>query len=180
MMTKKKSKKAAGLGWLVCMPVLALTVCFCKSANDEVPTIAGDEVTSVGYGAKSDSAAAPAPAEPTYNVEDLVNLGELQKEGNEMPTFNGGDAGTFSLWVIEHLKYPDEMKTQRIEGRVITQFVITETGELADITILRSPDTLASEEVLRVVRNAPAWTPAKVGGKPVPTRFLFPVVFALE
>ena len=96
----------------------------------------------------------------------------------QKPGFNGGDANEFSKWVAANLKYPEKCRQSKIQGRVTLQFVITETGEVTDVKVLRGVNEELDKEALRVVSASPRWTPGKdKNGNIVPVSFTFPVIF---
>lgn len=90
--------------------------------------------------------------------------------------FPGGDAACYE-WLAKNIHYPEDCKTQGIQGRVMVQFVINKDGSISDAKVLRSPHASLSEEALRCVNAMPKWTPAKVKGKTVRSRFNLPVSF---
>ena len=59
------------------------------------------------------------------------NMGEEQQEVlplaqiDEKPSFMGGDATTFSLWMFKQIVYPIEARDKGEMGRVAVEFVIT-------------------------------------------------------
>lgn len=93
----------------------------------------------------------------------------------EMPQFDG-DIHTY---LAKGLKYPNKAKEMKIQGRVIAQFVVTEEGKVTQIEILRSPDILLSNEVIRLIETMPLWKPGSQNGKPVKVRYTLPVSFKL-
>ena len=96
------------------------------------------------------------------------------------PTFNGGSAGDFSLWVNENLKYPKSAYEAGAQGRVTLQFTIGKDGNVGDVKVLRGCHPDLDAEAIRVVSSSPAWTPGYVKGQPVKVTYTFPVVFALR
>jgi TonB family protein len=96
------------------------------------------------------------------------------------PLFPGGEAKFFSF--IKLVKcYPDSAKANEIEGKVYIQFVVKKTGELSDIKILRSPDTLLSKESIRIVKSMPKWTPGKnCKGDSVDVKIVLPIIFKIQ
>ena len=50
-------------------------------------------------------------------------------------------------------------------GKVIIHFTINEIGDVENIFILKSVEYILDEEALRIIRNSPAWTPAKQDGE---------------
>ena len=99
----------------------------------------------------------------------------------QKPMFNGEDAGKFTLWAFDQIKYPEEAYKSGAQGRVTLQFVISKKGTVKDVKVVKSSgNELLDNEALRVVSMSPAWIPGKVEGKPVDVLFTFPVVFKLQ
>lgn len=97
----------------------------------------------------------------------------------EMPTFMGGDLSTFRDWVMQNIRYPEEAIKKGIEGNVVVNFSVGKDGYIKEsrITVLESPDKLLSDEVIRVLKSSPQWTPGKQKGNPVAVQFTLPVGF---
>lgn len=97
----------------------------------------------------------------------------------EMPTFMGGDLSTFRDWVMQNIRYPEEATKKGIEGNVVVNFCVGKDGYINEsrITVLESPDKLLSDEVIRVLKSSPQWTPGKQKGNPVAVQFTLPVGF---
>lgn len=100
---------------------------------------------------------------------------------DQMPSFLGGDIDTFRQWVMQQVRYPAQAMEQNIQGNVIAKFIIGKDGliELSNIEILRSPSEILSEEVTRVLKNSPAWTPGKKEGKNTRVSLVIPVSFRM-
>ena len=96
------------------------------------------------------------------------------------PEFDGKEVYSFSRWVNSQLKYPEEAKEKKIQGRVTLSFTVTETGKVSDVKVLRGADPLLDKEAVRVVESSPDWTPGMKEGKPVPVTYTFPVIFQLN
>ena len=96
----------------------------------------------------------------------------------QMPTFPGGEAELMKF-IRENLKYPLSAQKEGIQGRVILRFVVSKTGSIENITILRSLDPACDEEAIRLIKSMPRWIPGKQNGNAVPVYFTLPVVFKL-
>ncbi len=96
------------------------------------------------------------------------------------PTFMGGDENTFTKWVFDRLQYPVAAKEDGIQGRVILQFLVTETGKVTNVKVVRGVHLSLDQEAMRVVATSPDWTPGKHKGKNVAVRYTFPVIFQLK
>lgn len=77
-----------------------------------------------------------------------------------------------------NVKYPKEAQEQRIQGRVILNFVVHKTGRVSDITVLRSLHPLCDSAVVRAVRKT-TFVPAEENGERVAVRMALPVRFQL-
>lgn len=97
-----------------------------------------------------------------------------------MPRYMGGDLGTFRNWVMSYVTYPQQMLNLRIEGRVLTAFVIGKDGYIEDIEILESPNEQFSNEVIKMLKRSKKWTPGFNAGKPVRVRCTMPVDFRID
>ena len=97
----------------------------------------------------------------------------------QKPKFLGGNAGTFSQWVNQHLVYPATAHKNGIQGRVTLQFSVGTDGTVSGVKVLRSADPDLDKEAVRVVSSSPKWTPGKHNDKPVKVNFTFPVIFQL-
>ena len=96
------------------------------------------------------------------------------------PTFQGGDANTFSKWVNSRLEYPEIAKENGIQGRVTLQFTVNTDGSVSDVKVLRGVDSSLDKEAVRVVSSSPKWKPGMQRDKPVRLTYTFPVIFQLR
>ena len=60
------------------------------------------------------------------------------------------------------------------------QFVISSTGKLTDVKVLRGVDPTLDKEAVRVVSSSPLWKPGEHKGKKVDVVYQFPVIFQLR
>ncbi len=97
----------------------------------------------------------------------------------QMPSFPGGD-GELMATLSKNIKYPVIAQENGIEGKVILGFVVTKTGAISDVTVLRSLDSSCDKEAIRVVKLLPKWIPGKQNGENVNVRYTLPVVFRLQ
>lgn len=92
-----------------------------------------------------------------------------------MPSFMGGDFNTFRQWFCTEFKYPAIAVENGIQGRVVVKFVIEKDGKLTNIEFLQSPDPIFNDEVIRVLKMSPKWTPGYQGDKPVRVSYVFTI-----
>lgn len=94
------------------------------------------------------------------------------------PKFNGGYAG-LTRWIQDHIQYPAGAAKAKIEGRVIVEFIIDKNGAVTVPKVVRGINDALNNEALRVIKSLPRWTPGYANGKPVKTRYTYPVTFRL-
>lgn len=97
----------------------------------------------------------------------------------EQPEFPGGNAAMMK-WLSDNIKYPVVAQDNRIQGRVIVNFVVEKDGSLSDIQVVRSVDPSLDKEAVRVVRTMPKWKPGIQRDERVRVRYTLPVVFRLQ
>ena len=132
------------------------------------------------------------------NLEDDANMGveimeyvEVEEEVveeeaipfqlvEEKPSFQGGDANTFSKWVNTRLEYPEIAKENGVQGRVTLQFTVEKDGTVTKVKVLRGVDPSLDKEAVRVVSMSPKWKPGKQRDRAVPVTYTFPVIFQLR
>ena len=133
-------------------------------AEVRVPAAAADVIS---YDTASGSVEMPSPDEPEWTVE-------------EMPTFQGGDIVSFRNWVMQNIVYPAAAVENNIQGKVVVQFIIEKDGSVNPaVEPLDSPSQVLADEVVRVMRTSPKWSPGKNGGQPVSVSFVLPIDFIL-
>ena len=98
----------------------------------------------------------------------------------QMPEFADGGMPGLMKYLGANIKYPEEAKKNKIEGRVIIQFVVAKDGSIKDATILRSVSPELDAEALRVINAMPNWKPGIQKGEPVNVKFTIPVTFKLQ
>ena len=106
--------------------------------------------------------------------------GKVFEKVEVMPQFEGKDIKHFSQWVMKSIKYPKEALKEGITGKVFVGFVVASDGSVKDVKIKKSAHKYLDNEVLRVVKSSPAWTPGKNKGKAVNVAIAIPVDFKLS
>ena len=113
---------------------------------------------------------------PTSGGSDTANV--VYEVVEIQPSPPGGMAG-WNKYLMENLRYPTNAQRKGIEGTVIVAFVVNTDGTTTDIEILRSVGGGCDEEVIRIVKGSPKWTPGMQRGTPVRTRMRLPLRFML-
>lgn len=116
----------------------------------------------------------------TKPKEEAVVEDQIFLKVEKMPTFEGKDPAAFRTWVQQRVVYPSMAQELGIQGKVVVGFVVEPDGSLSNIQILASPDKVLSDEVIRVVKSSPKWTPGEQRGKKVRVNIVITVTFNLQ
>jgi protein TonB len=120
--------------------------------------------------------------EEVYNFQIVESKPVFPGCENE-PTDAAKEA-CFNKQIMRHVKnnfnYPEIAKEMGVQGRVIVSFVISKTGKIENVTVLRGVDKNLDKEATRIVNKIPGMSPAKQRGKPVPVQFMLPITFRLQ
>ena len=96
----------------------------------------------------------------------------------KMPEFTGGEKGIFTF-LKQTIQYPAEAQKKNEQGRVIVRFVISKTGKVENVEVIRGVSQSIDSEALRVVGLMPDWTPGEQNGEKVAVYYTLPVMFKL-
>ena len=97
----------------------------------------------------------------------------------QMPTFPGGDAELMK-YLSSHINYPPMAMENNIQGRVIVQFVVTKSGKVGEVKVVRGVDRDLDNEAVRVVKSLPDFIPGRMNGQAVNVWYTLPVTFKLQ
>jgi TonB family protein len=116
--------------------------------------------------------------EATIDVKmtaDYSQLSEVVVTGmgvaSDHPTFRfaepQGGRKAFQNYLEKQLQYPKQALDNKIEGKVTVQFTVQINGQLGDFEILKGIGYGCDDEVIRLIKQGPAWEPTKKGNQPV-------------
>lgn len=111
-------------------------------------------------------------------VKSPVDENKVFTHVEQMPAFPGGDAALLS-YLGSHIRYPQDAADDGIEGQVVVRFVVTKTGKVGEVQVLRGKHPSLDKEAMRVVKTLPAFTPGKMNGNTVNVWYTLPVRFKL-
>ncbi len=97
----------------------------------------------------------------------------------QMPRFPGGEAALVK-YIDTHIKYPPSAVQNRVQGKVIVQFVVKKDGSIGEVKVVRSVDKYLDKEAIRVIKSLPKFTPGRQNGKAVNVWYTLPVPFKLK
>ncbi len=107
----------------------------------------------------------------------IIKNGNIYRNPDRMPSFPEGETALYKF-IRENLKYP-VCNCDPVQGRVTARFIVTDKGDITDITILKGLEDRFDKETIRLIQSMPKWIPAQHDEKDVNAYFTLPVVFRL-
>ncbi len=145
--------------------------------------IAGIGLTSLtAMAGTSSNAATVSPNSIQSQVCDTTLQNEVfGMNPHRMPSFPGGDAALMRF-ISEHVVYPEEAYKNGIEGKVVVQFLIEETGKVGEVKVARSVSEELDREAVRVIKLLPDFIPAynRIKHEPMKIWYTMPVIFKIQ
>ncbi|MBK5720565.1 energy transducer TonB [Dysgonomonas sp. Marseille-P4677] len=110
-----------------------------------------------------------------------AKLIEKQKTSENMsaPQYIGGDSELYKF-LESNIRYPYILAQIEMEGEVEVKFTIEKDGEVKNVEIVRGFDPLADDEVMRVVKALPKWSPAKMDEEAIDANLKLVISFTLN
>ena len=104
---------------------------------------------------------------------------EVFRAVEQMPRLPGGEAELMK-YLSSHINYPTMAMENNVQGRVVVQFVVTKTGKIGEVKVVRSVDRDLDKEAVRVCKTLPDFIPGKMNGQAVNVWYTLPVSFKLQ
>ncbi len=87
-------------------------------------------------------------------------------------------------YVYGNLQYPEQAKSNGVEGTVAVEFIVRKDGSLTDINVVRSLGYGCDEEGRRLIESMnhmdEKWNPGTQRGTAVIVQFTLPIKFKLQ
>ncbi len=96
----------------------------------------------------------------------------------QMPQFPGGEKELLKF-IANNIKYPVVAQEKGIQGRVIVRFVVSKTGQVDRVEVIRSLDSDCDKEAVRVIKLLPKFIPGKQNGENVAVWYTLPITYKL-
>ena len=157
-----------------------------EEVSDEEELKSQDELTE----SKVNISIADVKGNDELNGKDIAELKEVITKAPEaeekpytmveqMPQFPGGDRELLSF-IAKNLHYPTIAQENGIQGKVFVRFVVSATGDVKDVKVMRSLDPYCDKEAIRVIQSLPKWIPGRQNGRNVPVYYTVPITFKLQ
>ncbi|PRY29750.1 TonB family protein [Spirosoma oryzae] len=160
MLQKPASPRRFLLGYALVLP-LAATLVMCTQSERDQPLTQDESTNNV-------SVRKPARID-----------GEVYTVVEHQPEFPGG-MKALSKYLSENLKYPSTAVKANAAGKVFVSFIVTKTGEIADVQLVKGIGFGADEEAVRVVNKMPRWKPGRQGEESLNVQYVLPIDFELD
>ena len=95
----------------------------------------------------------------------------------DIPAEFPGGINKARQFLADNIQYPDEAVENGVNGTLQVKFTIELDGSISNIEVVKKLGYGCDEEVIRVLKRMPKWTPAKLKGQFVRSYFTMPVSF---
>lgn len=103
----------------------------------------------------------------------------IDDENIEPPQFPGG-IDSLRHFIYSSIIYPEAAVDSLRQGTVVAEFIVEKDGSVNEIMILKGLPNGIDEEVKRVLRRLPKFSPARKEEEPVRMAYRIPITFRLE
>lgn len=104
---------------------------------------------------------------------------EIFISAQNMPQFPGGENEMYKF-IYNNIKYPVVDQEMGIQGRVTVRFVVSKTGTITNLELIKGISPTCDKEAMRVIKSMPKWIPGRNNGEPVQVYYTMPIVFKLK
>lgn len=141
-----------------------------KNATDSKKAAIDDN-----YSSNNSSSKQTKPQQPTIDPNDNT----IYSSGITKAQFPGGESALVK-YINSHVKYPQIAINENAQGTVYVKFVVTKTGEIGQVSVIRGVHHALDAEAKRVCQSLPRFTPAVKDGKNVNCWYEVPIKFKLQ
>jgi TonB family protein len=115
-------------------------------------------------------------------LSEVVVTGAAARDDSQNPPVvrlaePAGGRKAYDKYLENSLRYPVEAITKKIKGRVTVKFTVRTDGVLDEFSVVKSLGYGCDEEVLRLVKEGPSWSPTLEDNIPVESEVLVKVRF---
>ena len=120
-----------------------------------------------------------ANTEEQVTEEPVTQSKKVYESVEQMPEFPGGMEGLMR-YLQQNVQYPPIAVQNNVQGRVVVQFIIDETGQVGDVEVVRSVSEEVDAEAVRVIKSMPKFEPGRQNGEPVAVWYTLPIAFKMQ
>ncbi|HEY5327935.1 MAG TPA: TonB family protein, partial [Mucilaginibacter sp.] len=192
MLQKNKSQKVVLIKYLLSAPLFILMLILSSATINNSKTIrlinikaqqvflAPATVESIGV-KTSGNHVNKTGVKHTLSSDDTIPGHEelIFTSVEQVPEFPGG-VEAFGDFLAKTIKYPVELRLNKIQGRVIVSFIVETDGSLSNFRVARGIGYGADEEAIRALALSPKWKPGIQNGHLVRVAYSVPIAFTLD
>ena len=78
-------------------------------------------------------------------------------------------------YIADNFQYPEDAQKRSVNGKMEVEFTVEKSGDITYVGILKGLDYSIDDEVLRLLKAMPRWTPATKNGVPVRYKVSMPI-----
>ena len=93
--------------------------------------------------------------------------------------FPGGGSKLLKF-IAERLTVAPTDFTSGISTKVTVSFVVTKTGELEEVDIVKGISPAVDAKIVQIFEQMPAWRPAYENGKPIRKKVIYPLILEFD
>ena len=176
MMNRHSTNPWARLRVLLMLPAVALSVILASACKqDETESADQNQEGDVTWSVEEKKTEGLFwEVDPEEETPDDVFM--VVEDGPEFP------GGTMALleYLAKTLKYPQNCRDEKIQGRVLVSFIVEKDGSMTGFEVVKSVHPDLDAEALKVLKGMPAWKPGTQHGEKVRVKFTVPVNFRLR
>lgn len=104
-------------------------------------------------------------------LSEIVVTGYSLAQENEEPVIKlaepTGGRKAYDKYLDDNVRYPQQVLDNKVKGRVVIEFTVRVNGSVDEFNILKKLGYGCEEEVIRLVKEGPAWHPTTKDNSPV-------------
>lgn len=97
-----------------------------------------------------------------------IDLDKIYEESEGVRAFPSLTNSQFMDFINEHFKYPD---IEPVNGKGLVDLVIERDGTVSDVIIVKGIHPAIDKEFIRILKLLPKFTPGKIDGIPVRSKY---------
>ncbi len=113
------------------------------------------------------------------DVEYETSLNNEESFDIVHPIFPGGKELKLKF-ISDNLEYPVKAIDHNIKGTVLASFFVSESGDITNVKICKSPSDILSKETIRLIRSMPKWKPGTINNESAKIKHTIPIHFELD
>ena len=114
------------------------------------------------------------PASARHDKDSTVQTTKQTADVITQPEFKGGIEKMYQ-YISDNFQYPEEAQKRSVNGKMEVEFTVEKSGDITYVGILKGLDYSIDNEVLRLLKAMPRWTPATKNGQPVRYKVSMPI-----